>query len=430
MARLYPRLVDVGTTSTASVDLRGTREIFRLPGGAAQLAIGAEVRRERFSTATDPRIASGEISVLFGITAAGNRTVTSGFAELSLPIMRTLEASLAARYDHYSDFGGTTNSKAGMKWQAMSGFAVRATYSTAFRAPSPIESGQEPTHFFSQVRDPKTCPLPDVSNPNCDLRVRVDTIGNPALQPERANISTAGIVFEPWRGASFTVDAFRVRRRDQIASIDTRYLLAHEDEIAGSVVRNADGTINQINRPASNIGAVKKWGIDATARTRTSLGELGQLGVDGTYAWLPHYMDCDDARCTARRVRRLVRAAPKSRARLSFSLDRGPWRSALTFNYTGKYLRALSPSDLSCPFDATGTNRPELCGVKAWRTTDLFIGYTGFQRLELGLLITNIDNVQAPFDANQVPNTFLAYQSALHSAVGRFFKLTAKYSFR
>ena len=96
----------------------------------------------------------------------------------------------------------------------------------------------------------------------------------------------------------------------------------------------------------------------------------------------------------------------------------------------GKYLRALSPSDLSCPYDAAGTNRPELCSVKSWPTTDLFIGYTGFRQLELGLLITNIDNVQAPFDSNQVANTFLAYESGLHSAVGRFFKLTAKYSFR
>ena len=429
MARLYPRLVDVGSTSTTSIDLRGTREIFQMPGGAAQLALGGEVRGERFATATDPRIASGEVSVLFGVTAAGSRTVTSGYAELSLPITRTLEASLAERYDHYSDFGGTANSKAGMKWQAMPGFAFRATYSTAFRAPSPIESGQQPTHFFSQVRDPKTCPVPDVANPNCDERVRVDTVGNPALKPERANTTTAGIVFEPWRGASFTVDAFRIRSRDQIASIDTRYLLAHEDEIAGSVIRNADGTINQINRPASNIGAAKKWGIDATAKTRTPLGELGQLGIDGIYAWLPHSWFASTPDAPLGDYAGLY-VAPKSRAQLSFSLDRGPWRSALTFNYTGKYLRAMSAFDLSCPFDAAGTNRPELCSVKAWRTTDLFIGYTGFDRLELGFLITNIDNVQAPLDANQVPNTFLAYHSGLHSAVGRFFKLTAKYSFR
>jgi len=429
MARLYPRLVDVGTTSTASVDLRGTREVFRLPGGTAQLAIGGELRRERFTTATDPRIASGEISVLFGDTASGNRTVASGYAELSLPITRTLEASLAGRYDRYSDFGGTTNSKAGMKWQAMPGVAFRGTFATAFRAPSPLETGAAPTHFFTQVRDPKTCPLPDVNNPNCDERVRVDDIPNPGLQPERANITTAGIVVEPWRGASFTVDAFRIRRRDQIAGVDLRYLLAHEDQFPGSIVRNADGTINQLNTTGSNIGAVRTWGIDATAKARTQLGEFGLLGIDGSYSWLPHTWIAQTPDTPLADYAGTY-MQPKSRARLSFSLDRGPWQSALTFNYTGKYLRALSASDLRCPYDAAGTNRPELCSVKAWRTIDLFIGYTGFQHFELGLLITNLDNAQAPFDANQVPNTFLTYQSAFHNAVGRFFKLTAKYSFQ
>ena len=61
---------------------------------------------------------------------------------------------------------------------------------------------------------------------------------------------------------------------------------------------------------------------------------------------------------------------------------------------------------------------------------DLFIGYTGIPHLELGLAVTNLDNVQAPFDEHQVAGIFGAYNSAYHSAVGRFFKLTAKYAFR
>ena len=428
MARLYPQLVEVGTASTASIDVRGAREMFSLPGGVARVAIGGEVRRERFSTATDRRIASGDVNVLFGLSAAGSRTISSGYAEVSLPLTRSLEALLAERYDHYSDVGGTTNSKAGIKWRVAPGIAVRATFATAFRAPSPIETGQAPSHFFSVLSDPKQCPVPDVTNPNCELRVRVDTTANPALRPERAYTATAGIVVEPWQGASFTVDAFRIRRRDEIGG-DTRYLLAHEDEFPGAVVRNADGTINRIIGEAINIGSSRTWGVDASVKAATMLDALGRLGIDGSYAWLPHFWiaptpDAPVSDYAGMSLR------PKVRARLSFSLDRGPWRSALTFNYTGKYLRAISPADLSCPFDAAGTNRPELCSVKAWRTTDLFIGYTGLRDLELGFLITNIDNVQAPFAANAVPNNFLAYSPGFHSAIGRFFKLTATYTFR
>jgi iron complex outermembrane receptor protein len=428
MARLYPELVEVGTTSTASLDVRGAREVFRLPGGPLQLAIGGELRRERFSTATDRRIASGDVSVLFGLTAAGTRTISSGYAELSLPLTRSLEANIAERYDHYSDFGGTTNSKAGIKWRVTPRTAVRATFATAFRAPSPVETGQAPSHFFSVLSDPKLCPVPDVNNPNCELRVRVDTTANPALQPERAYTATVGIVVEPWQGSSFTVDAFRIRRRDEIGG-DTRYLLAHEDQFPGAVVRNADGTINRLNVRSINIGSSRTWGIDASARAKTALGALGQLGIDGSYAWLPHFWiaPTPDAPLSDYAG---VSLRPKVRARLSFSLDQGPWRSALTFNYTGKYLRAVSPADLGCPFAAAGTDRPELCSVKAWRTTDLFIGYTGVKKLELGLLISNIDNVQAPLAANAVQNNWLAYSPAFHSAVGRFFKLSAKYSFQ
>ncbi|MEO6742880.1 MAG: TonB-dependent receptor [Caldimonas sp.] len=429
MARLYPELVDVGTSSLAMADLRGTREVYRLPGGPAQIAVGAEVRRERFSTAVDPRISSGEISVLFGPTASGNRTVTSGYAELSLPIARTLEASLAGRYDHYSDVGGTANSKAGLKWQAVPGVALRSTYSTAFRAPSPTESNPLPSHVFGQVSDPKTCPVPSIANPNCDERVQIDITVNPGLKPERAQTATAGIIFEPWQGASFTIDAFRIHRRDQIAMVDSAYLLAHEDELPGSILRKADGRIDRINITGLNIAESRTWGVDATGKARTVVPDIGQVGVDGSYSWMPHFWTSPTPGAPlADNAGLYVR--PKVRAQLSFSLDRGPWRSALTFNYTGSYLRAQSPSNLNCPYEAPSINRPELCSVSAWRTTDLFIGYAGFAQIELGLFITNVNNVQAPFDANQVPNTYSAYLSAMHSAIGRSFKLTAKYTFR
>jgi iron complex outermembrane receptor protein len=429
MARLYPTLTDHGTATTTSVDVRGTRPIFQLPGGAAQLAIGAELRRETYSEAIDPRITSGEISVLFdGTPAAGNRTIGSAYAELALPVAATVETLLAARYDHYSDFGGTTNTKAGIKWKAAPGLAFRATYSTAFRAPSPVETGAPATRFaLSDIQDPKLCPVPNPANPNCDERVPAVTGGNPALQPERATSMTLGTIVEPWPGTSFTVDGFRVHRRDQITGVDPQYLLAHEGQFPGTVVRNADGTLALIDETSQNIGKVVVWGVDATAKARAQLGDFGLLRIDGTYSWLPHYWQTPAPGAPLADYAGFY-LSPKQRAVLSFSLDRGPWRSSLTFNYTGKYLTAPSPANMTCVYAASG--HPELCTVKAWQTIDLFLGYSGFQHLELGFLVTNLDNVQAPFDANQVANTFLAYYPAYHSAVGRFFKLTAKYSFQ
>ena len=426
MARLYPEVVDSGTSSTTSIDLRGTRQLFGLPGGAAQLALGGEVRRERFSTAPDPRTTSGDLSALFGFKAAGAQTIGSAYAELSLPLARTLEVLLAERYDRYSDFGGTANSKVGLKWKAAPGLVLRSTYATAFRAPSPIETQQAPALTATQVRDPRLCPLPSLTNPNCDERVRWVVLGNPELRPERASTQTAGIVFEPWRHASVTLDAFRIRRRDEIGPLNLAYLLAHEADFPGDVVRRADGTLLQLNNGTKNLGSARIWGIDATAKASATF-DFGRLGVDGAYEWLPHYQVAAAPGLPFEELAGTY-AQPKSRARASLNFDRGPWRSSLTLNYTGKFMSVKTPSAV-CPYADPALNHSELCTIASWRTVDLFVGYIGFRNVELGFLVNNLDNVQAPFDSTQTTNIYAAYQSAFHSVVGRFFKLTAKYTF-
>jgi len=430
MARLYPRLVDTGRAWTASIDLRGTRELpFRLPGGMLQIAVGSELRRERFDSQLDPRTESGEVTGVFGSIGGGSRTIGSAFAELSLPLTRSLEALLAARFDHYSDFGSTTNPKLGLKWKALPGVALRATYATSFRAPSLIEVHTAPTIGFAEVRDPRNCAVPDLANPSCDETIRAVIGGDAALKPERSRSFTAGIVVEPWRDASFTVDAFRSSRRDQIAVVDPNYLLAHESDYPGAVVRGADGSLQLLNLQNTNIGSGRVSGIDASVSARRPFGGLGVFGIEGSYEWLPHAWQTP-----TRDAPTLDYAGtyvqPKSRARLSLSWDHGDWKSTLSANYTGSYLRAFSAADTTCPYDESGTNHPELCRIKPWRTLDLFVGYTGIPHLDLGLAVINLDNVQAPFDEQRVSGSFAAYNSAFHSPVGRFFKLSARYTFR
>src|SRR4029453_13909469 len=114
------------------------------------------------------------------------RTGGAAYAELALPLAPTLEATLAARWDHYSDFGSTVNPKAGLKWKVASGVALRATYATPFRAPPLSETPQGQQPGFPIGRDPVTCPVPDPANPNCELFVQASSTGNPALKPERA----------------------------------------------------------------------------------------------------------------------------------------------------------------------------------------------------------------------------------------------------
>ena len=80
----------------------------------------------------------------------------------------TKEASLTigVRHDQYSDFGGTTNPRAGFVWEFIEGTSLKLLYGSAFRAPTFAE-----LYYFS--------------NPVWG--------GNPALKPEEIQTYEAGI---------------------------------------------------------------------------------------------------------------------------------------------------------------------------------------------------------------------------------------------
>ena len=123
MAALYPTLKDVGTTTTSSVDLRGSRELFNLPAGPLAVALGTEFRHEAFTSTPDALEAAGELSVLGSSSSDGSRNVSAAYVEFSAPVTKTVEASLAGRVDHYSDFGTATTPKAGIKWKVLPNLA-------------------------------------------------------------------------------------------------------------------------------------------------------------------------------------------------------------------------------------------------------------------------------------------------------------------
>jgi iron complex outermembrane receptor protein len=82
--------------------------------------------------------------------------------------------------------------------------------------------------------------------------------------------------------------------------------------------------------------------------------------------------------------------------------------------------------DETCVYSAT--THPELCTIDSFLTTDFFIGYKGFNNLELDLTIKNLDNRQPPIDANLA--LFLSLgNSTFHDLMGSYFVASAKYTF-
>jgi len=119
--------------------------LFTLPGGAVKLAVGYEYMHDAFQQRTSP--ANGVIGALYSQTYSPyRRNTNSVFGEVQVPIVGadnrmgfiySLTLAGSVRYDHFSDFGGTTNPKIGVTLKPVSWLGLRANYSTSFNAPSP-----------------------------------------------------------------------------------------------------------------------------------------------------------------------------------------------------------------------------------------------------------------------------------------------------
>lgn len=160
---------------------------------------------------------------------AGHREVHALFAELDVPLQKWLEFQLAARSEHYSDFGATTRPKAGIsvrlpKTRFLHAM-LRGSYSESFKAP---DFGQLYTPEVGIIGGPSER---DPLRPQDAARAFPQRQhGNPALQPENGRVQYTGVVFDvkAVRGLSLTADYFDIQIRNVIQRPDVAYLLSPE----------------------------------------------------------------------------------------------------------------------------------------------------------------------------------------------------------
>ena len=427
-ARLYPNLVNNGKTSVTGIDVKASRDLMQLPGGPLAVAFGADYRRESFKTKPDALVEAGEISTLGTSSADGSRNVSAAYIEFSAPVVKNVETQLAGRIDNYSDFGSKFTPKIAVKWRVAPFAVVRATYAEGFRAPSLTETSSSPvTGFFNGIRDPRNCAVLDPNNVNCSLQVRATLGANPNLKPETSKSFVLGTVIEPTKDVSVAVDYYDIKRQNEISSLDTEYLLANERLYPGYVIRDAAGLITGMRLPYENLGSTNVRGLDVDLRVNSSLGEMGKLTTQVIYNHMPKYLVKPVANAEELNYAGTW-LQPKERFRVAGTWSRGPWDATVTWNRTGAYLRAFTPSDLSCPLTAAQIAGGQ-CGVKAWSTTDFVLRYTGFRNLVATLAVMNVEDRQPPLDQRREAR-FTWYQPNYHSAVGRLYRVGLSYEFK
>ncbi len=184
--------------------------IFTLPSGEVRGALGGEFLQLEGSYRNAGTTTN--VDNVFRATYSGDKTreVTSLFGELfvpvvsedmNIPFVRRLDLSLAARYEHYSDFGETTNPKIGLTWEPTDDLLVRGTWGKSFRAPSLQENNEDVVTMFGLAAysngsgDP-TIPISNIATGTSNVFARTQG-GNNNLDPERATTFSIGADYTP-----------------------------------------------------------------------------------------------------------------------------------------------------------------------------------------------------------------------------------------
>ena len=156
---------------------------------------------------------------------AGGYDVRDLFGELNIPIAsdvgwaQQFDVSTAVRWADYSGSGEIWAGKVGMNWQVTDTVRLRATQSRDVRAAT-LRERFDQTRGGVNVNDPLLgAPISTASFSG----------GNPNVNPEKADTTTAGIVFQPARlnGFSVSFDWYKIDISDAIAQLASQTVVTN-----------------------------------------------------------------------------------------------------------------------------------------------------------------------------------------------------------
>lgn len=407
-------------TEVFSSELQADGSLFRAPGGDARVSVGTAYRQEKFDNLNPT-------SPLKGL----QRNVFSLYAEVFVPLIsgengkrfaKSLELSLAGRFDDYDDFGSSTDPKIGILWSPFEGVKFRGTYATSFRAP--------PLAYLSDAADSVTIlSIPEAGAPGGRTITLVrGSAGNSALQPEQAESFTLGLDYEPRAlpGLSLSTTYYQIDYKDRIArppligSLQTLYSqiaalspFIQRDPTAAEVQQLIDSafTVGNVARatPESvraifdfrnhNIAVSETAGIEFSANYRwdTAVGKLG-VSLTGDYLLKSDYQSF--ASVPAVELLNTTYNPMDLRVRSVLSWSLRDVTTSLSVNYSNGYQNNL--------VDPVGE-------VASWTTADLYLRYRVSSRVS-----SVLDGFTFSVAAQNVTDKDPPYVQSLNTAFGDF----------
>ena len=192
------------------------------------IAGGFEWREEEFEIATGEQ-ASWQIGPYqqygFGTGSNGfggfnpassgtwDRANIAAYLDLEVNATENWRVGGAVRWEDFDGFGSTTNFKLATHFRLSEAFALRGSFGTGFRAPTP---GQSNARNVSTVVNAATNAFEERGTIGSTHPVAM-ALGGRELDPEESENLSLGAVFALDNGLSLTVDYFRIDVDDRIA---------------------------------------------------------------------------------------------------------------------------------------------------------------------------------------------------------------------
>jgi outer membrane receptor protein involved in Fe transport len=411
--------------------------LLTVAGGDVRLTAGIEYRDQMFDTTTSLQ---GLTQTQGLVLTPLHRSVAAAFGQVQLPILREesgvplvrrLELSIGARLEDYSDVGRATIPKLGLLWSPASSWAVRGTWTRAFRPPALPD-------LVARDSISTVYRLPDPSSPTGTTTTLLAAGTNPYLNEERARSWTVGAEITPSAvpGMSVAITYFDTYYNGRIEDVPIEPTVLEDPQFtwlvnrdvtpaaqskicSQTIFRSAGSCLNTpvdaiVDNRLHNLEYLQTRGIDLLGKYRFTNG-LGnfEAAVNGTY--LAEYTEQKTPGTPTVDLVNTQNNPLKFRFRGSLSWDRRGWGTSVYANFNSSYRDTLSDPNRN---------------VRSWTTLDAQVRYMSdrngsgpMAHLEFAISAQNVFNTSPPFLNNPLG---VGYDQENADVIGRIVSLDVR----
>lgn len=421
LQRMFPHYSFDGKSKQTFIDLRASRDLMELSGGTMAMALGAEYRRDSFESWVSDNIKNAELVGYGSINVTGARNMYAAYAELNAPVIKDLELNGAVRLDKVGETEASLVPKLSARYTVHPTLMLRATVSHGFRAPNNAETGEVALSAFqNSIQDPKRCSIATqlynellkgtaldkadatrARDAGCRASAAVDIAGNPNLDPEKSRSVNAGMVWQPTKDLSMSLDYYRIERRNEIGTRDIDQILAQEDKEPGSVnrlaitdddrnlsqrvfelsgkrIEHTTGPLSAISMAYRNLNRTKVSGLDYELNHQINMGSYGKLSNTLRANYQLDYRSWDTIEDTYTEDLAGNYYSYRYNVRATTQWKKDAWRVGATLSYLpGKKLITNKYDENNSPEGCESRDIPaDYCRIKKDVLVDMNMSYT------------------------------------------------------